>query len=230
MSAIIRRPFVSALDNAQRQAATTAVQQSSQSWPCVVTAVEGSIVTVSFQVQTPWTLQTMKIPMFGPEWIRHPIQVGTKGFAMAASTTLGHMSGLGSPSLPTVETKPNLSSLVFMPIGNVSWTAPQDPNALELYGPTGVRIHTQDGTAFINVTESGIVLQFGSNSLAITNSGIQITGPLSQAGPGGSSSQASFNSTLVASGDVQSNNGGHSLNNHYHGNGNNGQDTTPTID
>jgi hypothetical protein len=238
MSNIIRRPFVTAIDTAQRAAAQTAVQQAPQSWPCVVTAVSGSIVTVSFQVATPWTLQTMTMPLAECEYIRPPIQIGCKGFAVAASTTLGNMSGLGSSTMPDLSRAPNLSSLVFQPIANVAWTAPQDPNALELYGPTGVRIHTTDGTAFINVTETGIVLQFGENSLAITASGIQITapggiqftGPISHGGSGGAPSTASFNATVTATGDVKSDGGAHSLSNHYHGNGNGGANTTPTID
>jgi hypothetical protein len=230
MSNIIRRPFVPALDTAQRAAASTAVKQAPQSYPCTVTAVSGSIVTVAFQVNTPWTLKQMTIPIFGPEYIRYPIQVGCKGFAMAASTTLGHMSGLGSPTLPDLSSAPNLSSLVFMPIGNVGWTSQQDPNALELYGPTGVRIHTTDNTAFINVTETGIVLQFGENSLAITASGIQITGPISHGGSGGAPSTANFNATVIATGDLKSAGGAHSLSTHYHGNGNGGANTTPTID
>jgi hypothetical protein len=218
MSNIIRRPFVPALDAAQRAASSTAVKQAPQSYPCTVTAVSGSIVTVAFQVNTPWTLKQMTIPVFGPEYIRYPIQVGCKGFAMAASTTLGHMSGLGSPTQPDLSTAPNLSSLVFMPIGNVGWTSPQDANALELYGPTGVRIHTTDNTAFINVTETGIiahygtgtinmsdtgiVLQFGSNSIAITASGIALTGPITQGGAGGAASTATFNSSLTTTGTV----------------------------
>ncbi|WP_321868610.1 hypothetical protein [Paraburkholderia tropica] len=212
MSMTIRRPFVTSLDNGQRNAASTAVKQSAQEWPCTVTKVEGSIVTVSFQVQTPFTLQTMRIPMFGPEWVRYPIQEGTKGYAMAADTTLGHMSGLGSSTVPNTDQKPNLSSLVFMPIANVGWSATIDPNKLELYGPDGVVLHptgngsnvTLDTSTISAAANETITLTVGSSSLVmkdgridITGAAIYLNGALAQtAGPNGGTPTAVLGGTL----------------------------------
>lgn len=224
----IRRPFAQSLDAGQRSAATSAVRQSAQKWPCVVTQVQGSIVTVSFQVSTPWTLQTMRMPMFGPEWIRYPIQVGTKGYAMAADTTLGHMSGLGAPTVPNVDLKANLGSLVFMPIANVDWGVPIDPNALELYGPNGVILHPVDNSSNATVAPNKITLSVGSSSITIQDGRIDITaaaiylnGALAQtSGPNGGTPTAQFGGNVtitntITANSVVSGNGVH-LESHTH--------------
>src|SRR3974390_974193 len=111
-----------------------------KSLPGQVTAVKGSLVTVAFDVQGPYTLPTVTMPLFGPEWIRYPIKVGTKGICVAASAGPGSGSGQGGTTAPDLSLPGNLSALVFLPIGNTGFSPTPDAQSLVLYGTNGVII------------------------------------------------------------------------------------------
>jgi phage baseplate assembly protein gpV len=173
----IRRPLATSLDKNQRGAAAQAVSRQTRSWPCSVVSIQGSIVTVKFEVQSQWTIQQMTIPLFGPEYVRYPIQQGCKGYVMAADTTLSNMSGLGPLTPPDVSQPPNLSGLVFMPIANSAWTAPIDPNKIELYGPAGFVIHDTASNSTITGTTSEITIVRGATTITMDGTNITFTGP-----------------------------------------------------
>jgi hypothetical protein len=131
------------------------IQLTGKALPCKVTAVSGSIVTVSFQVGGPWTLPTVTVPMFGPEYIRYPTQVGDTGVVFPADASLGGITGLGgtAPVLPALSG--NLSALVFFPVASKNWSASEDPNALVLYGPDGGILRTTDKTSSVTTSANG---------------------------------------------------------------------------
>ena len=80
------------------------IERTGQALPCRVTAVAGSIVTVSFEVQGgPWTLPPLTLPKLESEWLRAPTQVGDLGLTIPASTYLGGVAGYGGVADLTVD-------------------------------------------------------------------------------------------------------------------------------
>lgn len=149
--------------------------------PATVKSVSGAIVTVNFEVSG-MTLPSVEMPLFGPEYVRYPIQVGDKGVCLPADFYLGQMSGLG-PGTADQSLRGNLSTLVFFPIGNKNWSA-VDAQAVTIYGPNGVVLRDSNSHSTLTLTPSDITgtaqTQFqigvGSNTITISSSGITLTG------------------------------------------------------
>lgn len=155
-SNVQKTPLLRSLNDLARQRAGNAVQRLGKTLPCSVTAVRGSIVTVKFEVLDPtFTLPPATMPIMGPEYIRYPIQIGCKGMAIAADAYLGGMSGLGT-GIATLADQPNLSALVFMPVGNADFFS-VDGNLLVLYGPDGVLVQDQAGDTSVHISNAGTV-------------------------------------------------------------------------
>lgn len=135
-----------------------ATEQFGKALPCSVIAVSGAIVTVKFEVNAGvQTLPPVTMPLFGPEYIRYPIQVGDKGFSVPADVFLGQMSGLGT-GVADFSQRGNLSTLVFLPMGNKHW-APVDKDKVVIYGPTGVVIRTANSSVTITATEDKVTIE-----------------------------------------------------------------------
>ncbi|MCO4880240.1 hypothetical protein [Paraburkholderia caribensis] len=171
----IKRPFTDTLSGYTRQASERSHNIRGRSWPCTVVSVNGSIVTVQFQVTSQWTLRNTTMPVIGSEYIRLPIQPGMKGYAIPADTTLGAMSGLGPDAPPDETVLPgNLNSLVFAPMGNARWLAPHDPNKIELYGPSGFDIHHQTQPVSMVGSDADLMLSALSSFIKIEDGVITI--------------------------------------------------------
>lgn len=184
-----KTPLGRSLNTWAAQKVASALQQTGQSLPCIATAVSGAIITVSFQVSSGFTLPQIEVPLFGPEYIRYPIQVGDKGVVFAADARLGQMSGLGG-GLADLTAPANLGALVFFPIGNRHWSA-VDPNSVVIYGPNGVTLYDSGQNSTLVLTPSGIImtgqttasLVVGANSVVVSAAGTTINGPLILNGP-----------------------------------------------
>ena len=149
-----KTPIARSLNLVAEGRVAQAIQLQGKALPCSVVAVSGSIVTVSFQLTNiPFTLPNVTVPEFGPEYIRYPTQVGDLGVVLPIDTYLGGISGLGG-GVADLSMRANLSSLVFFPVGNKGWTAPTDPNKIELYGPDGAILRTKDSTSSVTVQVS----------------------------------------------------------------------------
>ena len=136
--------------------------------PCSVTAVNGSIVTVKFEVNAGnFTIPQVTIPYFGPQYIRYPTQIGDMGVVFPCDVYINNVTGLGSGSVPSLSQPANLSALVFFPVGNKNWSAPTDPNSLELYGPDGVILRNQSNTVTFILTGSRVVVKGSGSALAL---------------------------------------------------------------
>lgn len=145
--------------------------------PCTVTAVNGPIVTVSFEVDsTPWVLPQITIPKAESPWIRMPTQIGDTGITIPADCHLGNISGLGT-GIPKINaTMGNLSGLVFMPVSNKN-NSPIDQNAAQIEGPNGAIIRTTGGTTSnITVSTTNITITFGNSVVTVDSTGIKISG------------------------------------------------------
>lgn len=169
------------------------IEKRGKALPGIVESVAGAIITVDFQVSGV-TLPKVAMPLFGPEYIRYPIQKGDKGVAFPADVYLGGMSGLGGGTADTT-LRGNLSTLVWFPVANKAWTAPpgSDANTLAMYGKaalllldsianhgsvklTASNIVITFGTATITLNSSSITLAKGSSSIVIDSSGVKIMG------------------------------------------------------
>lgn len=170
-----KTPFLRSFNDAMRVRAGNRQATTGKTYPCTVTKVTGSIVTVKFEVsQPPFTLPQSTMPVFGPEYIRYPIQVGCKGMAIAADAFIGAMSGLGT-GVADLSEQPNLSCLMFMPVGNVGFSS-VDGQKIVLYGPDGAIIKAMSGLANITLTPNEITLAVGSVSIVINSGGVIIQG------------------------------------------------------
>jgi hypothetical protein len=153
--------------------------QHSQALPCSVVAVNGAIVTVKFEVQSKFTLPQQQIPIATSKYVREPIQVGDKGWAIPANFYLGGVSGQGGGTAD-VYPRGNLTPLVFQPISGSSFPSVVG-NALVLGGPNGVVLEDLAGTCVLTLTPSGVTLK---GNIAVTGN-ITATGSI-VAGEGGS--------------------------------------------
>ena len=112
-----------ALDQTARQRANDAIQQNGKELPVHVTKIEGQIVTVAFDVKSPYNLQEVSVPIDTSVMDWMPVQVGDKGIVRSADVYLGGVSGLGGGTADLFR-RSNLSMLVFHPISNKAWTPP----------------------------------------------------------------------------------------------------------
>lgn len=171
-----------------------AIQITGKSLPCRVEFVSGSIVTVSFLLNSSFTLPRVTCPMFGPEYIRYPTQVGDLGVVLSSDYYIGCVSGLGGGQTADLVQRANLSTLIFLPIANTGASTTQnwpanpsgDPNALTLYG--------KDRLAWLALHGTGAITGLGQESL---DGSIATTGNLS-AGTGATGTfQSSDGQTIV---------------------------------
>lgn len=177
-----RTPISRVLPLAAQRAALLEIEKRGYALPCHVTAVDGQIVTVAFDVAGA-LLPTCTMAIAGAEYIRFPTQVGDKGVAEPASVDIGIATGLGpANALPDIRTRPgNLSALVFKPVGNASWTASPNQNALVGYGPaSGAGVILQDKLISPNfsvtINSSGITMTGGGHTMTLSSSGLVIDG------------------------------------------------------
>ena len=164
------------LGNFTSQRIYDAMQLVGKSLPCSVVSVQGSIVTVKFELTNiPFTIPQVTIPVFGPEYIRYPIQIGDKGFCVAADASLRGITGLG---VGTADLTPpvNLTALVFYPIGNKNWSS-VDGNALVMYGPNGCVIRDSGSGCVITLTPDGVTTVVGSTTIEVKGSKVTVTSP-----------------------------------------------------
>lgn len=166
-----KTPFARSLNVAAERRAREAIQLLGKALPASVVSVNGSIVTVSFQVNSaPWTLPQITCSLFGPEYIRYPIQPGCSGVVFPADCSLGGVNGLGSGTASVFNKPANLSALVFFPIGNANWPPPDDPDALCEYAPNGLIARDSDSNCILKVTPTGASITGPQGSLSTSGS------------------------------------------------------------
>lgn len=170
-------PLAQSLNLFATRQVESGIQAQGRAWPCYVTAVQGSIVTVKFEIETEGkaTLPEVTIPVFGPEYIRYPIQIGDKGFTVPADLSLRNISDLGI-GVPDFSDPGNLTALVFMPIGNKNWSS-VDGNALVMYGPNGCVIRDTGSGCVITLTPTGVTTVVGSTTITVVGNQVTMTTP-----------------------------------------------------
>lgn len=153
--------------------------------PCMVTAVEGSLVTVQFQCTYPIdqngqtvmvTPPAVTIPKAESQWARTPTQVGDVGITVAADTLLGGISGQGSGIPDLSKDYGNLSTLVFVPIATTFFPASPNVNKFWGNGPAGARVGDSANGFYadFDVASGTVKLYCGSTTITLSSSGVSI--------------------------------------------------------
>jgi len=168
-----KTPLAESLARIPAEIVAAMQQEEGKALPCSVVAVNGSIVTVKFEVNAPQTLPQISIPKAESRWIRAPIQVGDYGVTMPADTYLGGISGLGG-GVATLTTEMNLTALAFVPIASTSFPA-VNVNAAYIGGPEGAVISTEDGSVSITVEVGQIVLKAAGKTWTFGSAGLTMS-------------------------------------------------------
>ncbi|WP_313447623.1 hypothetical protein [Atlantibacter hermannii] len=160
-----------------------ALQKAGKVLPVSVVSQAGRMITVAFELRdTPFVLPQVTVPIFGPQYIRYPMQPGDKGIVIPADTYLGGVSGQGG-GIADLTPPDNLSALLFIPISNTEWE-PVDGQVVTVYGPEGVTIRDAgSNTTFLLTPDSVTIVtpgQFkvtvGSTVFTLTNGMWSLTG------------------------------------------------------
>ena len=146
--------------------------------PCIVRAVNGSMVTVAFEVDTggELTFPEVTCPIAQSKYVRLPVQVNDFGMCISANARLGGVTGLGKGLAP-LGLPFNLGALVYVPIGNTNWES-VDPNAVNINAPNGAVIRDDGNNCVITLTPTGVTVVRGSTQVIINDTGITMYGNL----------------------------------------------------
>ena len=177
-----KTPVYAKLKKAGLGFVASALQLTGKTLPASIVSISGSIATIKLELSnTGLTLPgSITVPVIGSEYIRLPLQQGCKGVVRPADARLGPVSGLGGT---TADLTPpgNLSALVFEPIGNKNFAAPEDPNQLELYGVDGALIKsTVNKEWYARWTTSGVTISnlAGTASIDWNGAACEFKGPV----------------------------------------------------
>ncbi|MCA8636754.1 hypothetical protein LGN49_26035, partial [Escherichia coli] len=134
-----RLNFAKSMNNFAEVKIAEAMELVGKILPATVVRQSGKMITVSFSLTNiPFTLPQVTIPLFGPEYVRYPMQPGDRGIVIPADTYIGGMSGLGG-GVADLTQPTNLSALVYLPISNTEWQD-VDGQVVTVYGPEGVTL------------------------------------------------------------------------------------------
>lgn len=194
-------PFVRSTNLFAQRKALDAIQLLGKALPASVTAVSGSIVTVKFEVQSRFTLPKVTIPALMWQYLRIPIQVGDTGVVVPADADLGGIDGLGHGTADL--TMPgNLSALVFVPVASKAWTAPDDPNAVVIYGPDGVILRDTNSKTKVTLTAGGIVVTLQAGDRVAITGDLAVTGSIFLGGTIQALAGGTYGGAIQTSGNV----------------------------
>ena len=217
--------FVGNMHSFTEQKIADAAQSAGKVLPASVVSRSGNMVTVSFLLRDiPYTLPQVTIPLFGPQYIRYPMQPGDRGVVIPADTYLGGVSGQGG-GIADLTPPANLSALVFLPISYTEWES-VDGQVLTLYGPEGVTIRDAGSkTTFLLTPESITIATPKTFQVTVGSTVLTLTeGQWSLSGQSGSiqDGTASTSPAIMHEGWQQLLAW---VNSHQHSNGNDGQNT-----
>src|SRR5580765_5615628 len=163
----IKTPFIDSLHGIWARQSGVFRNLIPKALPASVLKVDstGTIVKIKFEVKDEPTmsygallLPEIEVPIATDLYGIPPIQKGDKGYCVPSDVYLGGMSGLGDTKQATFAQMPNLSTMVFHPLGNAkAETMREDVDKYYLAGPTGVDLFDLSGVAQVTIgpTEFG---------------------------------------------------------------------------
>lgn len=179
-----KKPIPAAMREAAVKAAREYEEMRPKSLPARVVSVSGGMVTVSVEVQGPWTLRHLTVPVFGSEYVRCPIQPEDRGVIFGLDASVDNVSGQ-TQSIAELVSQGALSSVAFLPISNQQW-AGVDGDTLCLMGPSGVSLYDRQKNSIVTISQNGvsitsnegITLSSGGASISVKDGKVSITGTL----------------------------------------------------
>lgn len=122
------------------------------------------IVEIAFDSNLSLNLPNVVMPVFGPQYLRYPIQQGDLGIAVPVRLRLDGTTQMWRKKNDNVNPNGNMQSMVWLPIGGATWNsvwiqanakpgsdtdspAQQDLNRINLYGPQGFVLFDWNGSA-----------------------------------------------------------------------------------
>lgn len=159
------------------------IQMTGRALPCsFISWVSEGIALVKFEVSSGFTLQNIKAPVYGAQYVRYPIQEGEKGLLIPAAASIASISGQ-SAGTATLAQPANLSALTFLPIGNTAWQD-VDHSVVTIYGPEGVTLRDASSastflltpTSITIVTPNSFQVTVGTTVLELTPAGWSLNG------------------------------------------------------
>ncbi|WP_448956927.1 hypothetical protein [Klebsiella michiganensis] len=220
-----RLNFAKSMNNFAEEKIAEAMQLVGKVLPATIVRQSGKMVAVSFSLTNiPFTLPQVTIPLFGPQYVRYPMQPGDRGIVIPADTYIGGMSGLGG-GVADLTQPANLSALVYLPISHTEWQD-VDGQVVTVYGPEGVTLRDSgSNTTFLLKPDSIAISTPDSFTVTVGGTVFSLTaGRWSLSGDAGhlQDSVASTSPAIMHA-------GWESLvawlNSHEHSNGNDGNDT-----
>jgi len=174
----LKQPVYRTLTNGIRGRINDAIQLTGRALPCHVVKVLGALITVQFDISSQYTLPTVTVPLFGPEYIRYPIKTGDRGQVIPCDARIDYSSGQTNAIAGIdASTTGNLSAVFFMPLGNKNWVV-VDPTQVTVYAPNGVLIRDTGSAAKINLLPGSITISLGSSTWEMTPGGVTVTTPV----------------------------------------------------
>jgi hypothetical protein len=158
--------------------AAEAIERTGMALPCHVTKVSGSIVTVAFDLQSPWTLPPVTLPKAEGPWIRSPTQVGDAGMTVPADVYLGGISGLGGGTANTTR-RGNLTALVWVPVASTGFSM-VNTDAAYVSGPQGVVAQDEAGRCIVDINSNGTITLTAQTAIVLTAPIIALNGEITQ--------------------------------------------------
>jgi len=158
------------LQQIAENAALKALQATGRALPCTVTAIDGALVTVQFDVVAPYTLYPLQLPKAESQWLRAPVQVGDKGMTVSADTLVTTAAGVSSGTPDVQVDYGNLGpTLVWIPIANVDFPTTPDPNKAWLNGPNGAVLSDTAQTVGVTCdhTLQLVTIYAGGNTIVV---------------------------------------------------------------
>lgn len=170
-----KTPLGRSLAHIARNRANDGQQILPKALPCHVTAVNGAIITVAFDLtNNQFTIPEVTMPIFGSRYVRYPLQVGDKGLAISSDHYLGGQSGLGDGTAD-LSRRSNLSTMTFFPVGQKSFTT-VDGNAVVMTAPNGVVLTEDSNNVSATLTPSGFVIKVGGMTATFSATGLTLVG------------------------------------------------------
>jgi len=167
-----------------------------KSVPATIVKLEknNTIATVKFEIDSQFTLPQVKMPVYGPEYVRWPLQEGCKGYVVPSDLAIGAMSGLGKGTA-TMTPQFNLAAGVFFPMGNKEFDDTDDPQKVVLYGPDGVILRNKDKDSVVDVDKEHITYALNDHTyLSIDKDSVNIDFAASTAASHAKGAQAGLRS------------------------------------
>ena len=167
--------FGSSMNRFAERKVEDALQKAGKVLPASVVKQDGNMITVAFELRDiPYVLPQVTVPLFGPQYIRYPMQPGDKGIVIPADTYLGGVSGQGG-GIADLTPPANLSALVFLPVSNTEWER-VDGQVVTIYGPEGVTIRDAgSNTTFLLTPDSVTIVTPGQFKVTVGSTVFTLT-------------------------------------------------------